>query len=84
MSWALERHSNMKKIILIVIGSLVGVYSAFAIVQMMWTVFTRNPLSSGGAGDIAATFSIAALSVGLCAVCFQKAFCKPRSGGDPR
>jgi flagellar basal body-associated protein FliL len=79
-----QERQTMKKIVLIVIGSLAGVYSAAAIVQMVWTLVTRNPASARGASDIAATVSIAALCVGVCAVCFQKALCKPKSGGDSR
>ena len=74
----------MKKAVLIVIGSLVGIYSVAAIVNMVWTLLTRNPASARGGSDVAATVSIAALSVGVCAVCFQKAFSKPKSPGNLR
>ena len=65
------------KPVLIIVGSLGGLYAAVAIVQFIRTMTQSNPGTVGGGTNIAASVVPVCLGVIVCAVCFQRAFKAP-------
>ena len=66
--------SEPLKAVLIIVGSLGGLYAFVGLIQFIWTVIPQN--HAGGGAEIAA--SIVPVCVGsiICAFCFQKALRK--------
>ena len=67
------------KVVLIIIGSLGGLYAVIGIVQFIRTMMTSNPGTAYGGANIAASVLPVCLGLIVCVVCFQKAFRKPKS-----
>ncbi len=67
----------MMKFVLIIIGSLGGLYAAFGIIQFIRTLSESNPGTPYGGANIAASVVPVCLGLILCLVCFQRAFRKP-------
>ena len=67
----------MMKALLIIIGSLGGLYAAFGIIQFIRTVLDSNPGTAYGGANIAASVLPVCLGLILCLVCFKRAFRKP-------
>ena len=65
------------KVLLIIIGSLGGLYAAIAIVQFIHALSESNPGSTYGVTNIAASAVPVCLGLVVCLVCFQRAFRKP-------
>ena len=68
------------KILLIVIGSLAGLYAAVALVQMGYVLVTSDSGSAYGVANIAASVVPAAIGLLVCVVCFQKVMAKTSDG----
>ena len=70
------------KIVLIVIGSLAGLYTAAALVQFIYALVSTNAGTANGTANIAA--SVVPVCIGLlvlvlvCVACFAGAFRKPK------
>jgi hypothetical protein len=65
------------KAVLIILGSLGGLYAAVGIVQFIRTLLTINPGTVFGGAMIAASVVPICLGLALCLFCFQRAFRKP-------
>jgi hypothetical protein len=65
------------KAILIIIGSLGGLYAVFGIVQSIRTLLESNPGTAYGGANIAANVLPVCLGLIVCLACFQRAFRKP-------
>jgi hypothetical protein len=66
------------KAVLIILGTLGGVYAVFAIVQLIRTLTEANPGSAYGASRISMTVVPVCLGLIVCVACFQRAFRKPK------
>jgi hypothetical protein len=66
------------KVILIIIGSLAGLYAAAAIVQFVLSLLTSNAGTAYGAANIAASLVPVCLGLIVCVACFSAAFKKPK------
>lgn len=67
----------MIKTVLIVLGSLGGVYAIFAIVQFIRTLMESNPGTAYGGASIAASVFPICIGLIVCLACLQRAFRKP-------
>jgi len=67
------------KVVLIIIGSLGGLYAVFGIVQLIRTLLEANPSTAYGGSIIAASVVPVCLGLIVCLICFQRAFRKPKS-----
>lgn len=65
------------KAVLIMIGSLGGLYAAFGTVQFIRTLLQSNPATAYGGANIAASVLPVGLGLIVCLLCFQGAFRKP-------
>jgi uncharacterized membrane protein len=65
--------------VLIIIGSLGGLYALFAIIQFIRTIMTSDPGTAYGGANIAASIVPICLGLIVCLACFQRAFRKPNS-----
>lgn len=72
----------MKKIVLIVIGSLAGLYTLGAVVQFVAILLKTNFSSSYGVTNALTAGTIPCLSVALCLWCLKRAFRKRDTDGD--
>lgn len=63
------------KVVLIILGTLGGLYAVFGIVQLIRTFQEANP----GGSIIAASVVPVCLGLIVCLACFQRAFRKPQS-----
>ena len=66
------------KILLIIIGSLAGLYATFAIIQLVYVLLTSDPGSAYGVTNIAASVVPPVIGLLVCIVCFQKVLAKPK------
>jgi uncharacterized membrane protein len=64
------------KAVLIIIGSLGGLYAAFGIVQFIRTLSQSNPATAYGGATIAMSVFPVCLGLIVCLACFQRAFRK--------
>lgn len=67
------------KIVLILIGSLGGIYAIVGGFLLIKTIMTSNPGSAYGGANIAASVVPVCLGLIICVACLQKAFRKPKS-----
>lgn len=67
------------KVVLIIIGSLGGLYAIFGIVQLVRTLLETNPGTAYGGSSIAASVVPVCLGLIVCVACFQRSFRKPKS-----
>ena len=67
----------MLKAVLILIGSLGGLYAVFAIVQFIRTLLESNPGTAYGAANVAASVVPVCLGLIVCLFCFQRVLRKP-------
>ena len=65
------------KAVLIIVGSLGGLYAAFGILQLIRTMMTSNPGTAYGGASIMASVVAVCLGLIVCLACFQRAFRKP-------
>jgi uncharacterized membrane protein len=65
------------KVVLIIIGSLGGLYAALGNIQFIRTLLENNPGTAYGAMIIAASAVPVCIGLIVCLVCFQRAFRKP-------
>jgi len=65
------------KAVLLIIGSLGGLYAAFGIVQLIRLLSESDPGTAYGVTNIAAGVVPVCLGLVVCLLCFQKAFRKP-------
>jgi uncharacterized membrane protein len=68
----------MTKIILIIIGSLAGVYALVGTGQLIWRLLTSDPTTPYGAANIAASVVPVCIGLIVCLACFTSAFRKPK------
>jgi len=66
------------KIVLIVLGSLGAIYGLFGVVQLISAMSSTNADSTYGTANIAAHLVPICLGFVVSAVCFQRAFAKPK------
>jgi len=74
----------MKKIILILIGSLAVLYCAVGIVQMVNRFLTIDRVNAIGVADMAASVVPPVIGAIVALLCFTNAFAKSRSDDDPK
>jgi uncharacterized membrane protein len=67
------------RVVLIIIGSLAGLYALGGVVQFIWTFMTSNPASAYGTANIAASVVPVCLGLIVCLACFTSAFRKPKA-----
>ena len=72
------------KVILILIASLAGIYSIFAVVQLVRAFTVSNSDSAYGISNIAASVVPVVLGFAVCLVCLQKALAKTKSIGKSK
>jgi hypothetical protein len=77
LPYFLGRGDVIMKAVLIIFGSLGGLYAVFGIVQFIRTLLDSNPGTAYGAASIAASVLPVCLGLIVCLVCFQRAFRKP-------
>jgi hypothetical protein len=65
------------KAILIVLGSLGGLYALFGAVQLARNLMETNPATPYGGARIAASVLPPVLGLIVCLACFQRAFRRP-------
>ncbi|VTS05718.1 unnamed protein product [Tuwongella immobilis] len=65
------------KVVLIIIGSLGGLYAAIGIAQLLRTLVECNSGTAYGGAKIAASILPVCLGLIVWLVCFQRAFRKP-------
>ena len=70
------------KVIMIVIGSLGGLYAVAAVAEFIKAVKTNNPGTAYGGTEIAASFVPVCLGLIVCLACFQRALRKPSTKLD--
>ena len=68
---------NMK-ILLIIIGSLAGLYATVAVIRLVYVLVTSDPGSAYGVANIAASLVPPVIGLVVCIVCFQKVLAKPK------
>jgi hypothetical protein len=66
------------KILLIIIGSLAGLYAAFGVVQFIGVLLTSNAAAPYWVSQIALGLVSVLLGLIVCLACFQAAFRKPK------
>ena len=66
------------KIVLIIIGTLGGVYAVFGVVQLVKTMSSSNANTAYGGANIAASVVPICLGLIVCLACFLRAFRKPK------
>jgi uncharacterized membrane protein len=64
------------KVVLIIIGSLGGLYAIVGMVQFIRTLMTSDPGAAYGVTQIAASVVPVCLGLIICLICFQRAFRK--------
>jgi hypothetical protein len=69
----------MKKVILIVIGVLGGIYALIAVVQFVSVLLSSNTTSTYGQTNIVASFVPICIGLAVCIGCLQAAFRKPKA-----
>jgi hypothetical protein len=67
------------KVVLIIVGSLAGLYALFGIVRLIRTLLTSDPGTSYEIARLMGSILPACLGLIVCLLCFQRAFRKPRS-----
>jgi hypothetical protein len=67
------------KVVLIIIGSLGGLYAIVGSFLFIRTIMTSNAGTAYGGANIAASIVPVCLGLIVCVACFQKAFRKPKS-----
>jgi uncharacterized membrane protein len=67
----------VKKVVLIIIGSLGVLYALFGILQLIRTLLETNPGTAYGGSSIAGSVVPVCLGLIVCLACFQRAFRKP-------
>ena len=67
------------KVVLIIIGSLGGLYAIVGSFLFIRTIMTSNPGTAYGGANIAASVVPVCLGLIVCVACFQKAFRNPKS-----
>ena len=65
------------KIIMIIVGSLAGLYAVLAIIQFIQTLMVSDTGTTYGGTNIAASIVPMCIGLALCFACFQQAFRKP-------
>ena len=68
----------LMKILLIVIGSLAGLYTAAALVQFIYALVSTNAGTAYGTANIAASVVPVCIGLLVCVACFAGAFKKPK------
>ena len=66
------------KAVLIIIGTLGGLYAAFGIVLFVQSLLANDPGTAYGGSEIAASLVPPCLGLAVCLACFQAAFRKPK------
>ena len=65
------------RVVLIIMGSLGGLYATFGIVQFIRTLLASNPGTAYGGANLATSVVPVCLGLIVCLLCFQRAFRKP-------
>jgi len=66
------------KIVLIIIGSLAGLYALVGTIQFIWTMLNSDPSTAYGTANIAASVVPVCLGLIVSIACFTSAFRKPK------
>jgi uncharacterized membrane protein len=66
------------KVILIIIGSLAGLYTLVGVIQFIRAMLTSDPGTAYGTANIAASVVPVCLGLIVCLACFMGAFRKPK------
>ncbi|HEY7423671.1 MAG TPA: hypothetical protein VH682_05445 [Gemmataceae bacterium] len=67
------------KAVLIIVGSLGGLYALFGLVQFVRTLLASDPGTTYGIVSMAGSVLPVCLGLIVCLLCFQRAFRKPKS-----
>ena len=67
------------KIILLIIGSLAGLYTLFAVVQLLRNFLASDPGTAYGTMNIAASVVPVCIGLIVCLACFMSVFRKPKA-----
>jgi hypothetical protein len=74
----------MKKIVLLVIGSLAAIYCAAGVVQMLFKFSSNDPTNAYSVAEMAASVVPPVIGLLIAVLCFQNALAKPKSGQEPK
>ena len=66
------------KVVLIIVGSLAGLYTLVAVVQLIHNLLTSDPSTTYGTMNIAASVVPVCLGLIVCLACFMNVFRKPK------
>jgi hypothetical protein len=68
----------VKKVVLIIVGSLGGLYAIVGVVQFIHILLTSDPGTAYGTAHIAASVAPVCLGLIVCLACFLSVFRKPK------